>query len=329
MSNSLACVLPGVAFAIGLMATASESRAGPDCRMKRVAAIPATIAAGHVALSGSVNGLPVVMVLDTGAPFSTVDAGLVATLGLSRHPTRMMVSGVDGSFRASAVRIAELRLGNGSVKNQEFVVQPPPPDGRQRPSGGIFGADFLRGYEVELNLAGGMVNLFSRDHCPGDVVYWDSSFYDMPMQVTRDLHVVLTARVNGETLEAFLDTGAATTAIERRAARWRLGLSDDDLAKDPASQTYGIAGHLIGAHFHRFAEVDLNGVTMRNWEIAVLDAPRGEPRWAGAEMLIGLDVISRFRMLISYEEGKIYFTPIPAPVGGPKGASPAPASPGK
>ncbi|HLY55444.1 MAG TPA: aspartyl protease family protein [Stellaceae bacterium] len=293
--------------------------AAEDCALKLFASVPASLDDGELTVPVAIDGLPTRMVVDTGSSVSTIDAGLAGALELPARPSRIRMTGVDGTYDARVVRVGELRLGRGIARDGDFVVQPSAVGTRVRGFSGLFGADFLAGYEVELDLAEGKLNLFLPDHCRGRVVYWDSGYYEMPMDVSRDLHIAIETRVNGTKVKAALDTGATTTALMKRAAKSRLDLSDDDFAKDPEGHAVGVAGRGAVSHLHRFDTVELDGVTLKNWAVNVIDAPGGDARWGGADMLIGLDVITRFRMLISYKEEKIYFTPATA-------KPPAPAS---
>ena len=304
-----------------------SAHAEQNCSLKLIAAIPAELQAdGKLLLSAAMDGLPTKILLDTGANYSMVSAAVVSALKLPLTHTNATLIGADGSLAVTLTQIDELRLGNGTSRNQKFVVQPLPKHGAKESYSGIFAADYLSLDEVEIDLADGKVNLFSQDHCPGKVVYWDQGAYEFPIDVTRDGHIELDVRIDGERVKAWLDTGAGTSFMTRRVAQSQLDISADELNKGAPIQILGLSGQGVEARSHVFGKIELSSFVLKNWPVVVTDPPSGEARYARGtpDMVIGMDVISRFRMFISYGEGKIYFTPAVAPAPA-DGAGPKPA----
>ncbi|HLY55443.1 MAG TPA: retroviral-like aspartic protease family protein [Stellaceae bacterium] len=278
--------------------------------IQQVAEIPARLTqAGQLMIAVTMNGQPEEMLLDTGAPVSFVSDALVNALDLPVRPTGARTGGIDGSFDVRLARVAELRAGNAPSRNQDFLVMPTKA-GRPAPAG-LFGADYLRSYDVELDPAEGKVKLFSPGHCPNGGVYWDKAWYELPFRLADDLHIRLPVSVDGTTVRAVLDTGSPQTAIRLRVAERRLGVLRDQVKAGYIGPVSGTRGHGVDAYRHRFALIDLGGIQLKNWEVNLLDDAGGSAGWNGDEMLIGMDVLGRFRMMIDYGQSKIFFTQQP------------------
>ena len=295
---------------LALLLPVAAVGAEPGCVIEQVAEIPARLTPdGQLMIAVTMNGRPEEMILDTGSPVSFVSATLADALDLPVRPTGARTGGIDGSFDVRLARVAELRVGNAPSRNKDFIVMPTKA-GRPEP-GGLFGADYLRNYNVELDLGEGKVKLFAPDHCPNGGVYWDKSWYELPIRVGDDLHIRLPVTVDGTVLHAVLDTGAPRTAIRLRVAERRLGVLRDKVKADYLGPVSGPRGRGIDAYRHRFGLIDLGGIELKNWEVNLLDDAAGSAGWNGDEMLVGMDVIGRFRMMIDYGQSRIFFTQPP------------------
>ena len=50
---------------------------------------------------------------------------------------------------------------------------------------GDLGTRMFEKVDLELDIAGGKFNLFSSDHCPGNVVYWTKNYAELPLKRDR------------------------------------------------------------------------------------------------------------------------------------------------
>ncbi|HLY54628.1 MAG TPA: aspartyl protease family protein [Stellaceae bacterium] len=333
------------AAALAIMLSAATARAETDCRLKLIASAPATLEPpAEILLAVSMDGLPTKMLLDTGASTSFIDPTIVGVLKLPIKGTTALGVGIGGAFSMATARVAELKVGSAVSRDQDFVIKPFHKDEPIAPYSGIFAADYLSNYDVELDLGEGKVNLFSHDHCQGKVVYWDNSFYETPIRVDRQNHIMLDVDINGATVSGGLDTGASMTFLKASTAEQLLG--KDALAADPVTTSGGLGGP-TAARLHRFSTVAFGGIKLNNWAVSIWEdrakpgastsppamAPmshiRLQTKQATADLpdtIIGMDVIRNFRMFIAYSDSKIYFTPLAAPIAAVKPAPQQPAS---
>lgn len=78
---------------------------------------------GHYVTSGSINGQPVIFLLDTGASDVSVPAGLARKLGMQRGQPRYYAT-ANGRITAYMSRLDSLRIGNISLHNVTASINP-------------------------------------------------------------------------------------------------------------------------------------------------------------------------------------------------------------
>jgi hypothetical protein len=219
-----------------------------------------------------------------------------------------------------------------TAHSQPFFVDQNFGDGQDGRMAGIFGADFLSNYGIEIDLPDQKVNLYAADHCPDRVVYWASEYFKMPFdRGDRPVpKIKIAVALDGHPLHGILDTGASSTALRLGTARSVFGY-DETQAGD---QTYPMSGaaarKVLTAYRHQFASLEFGAITLRNPIIAIapLDAAKTSAPDVGshintrkldqAEIYVGMDVISKLRMFIDYRESALYFTLAKPPAAAPR-----------
>jgi len=219
----------------------------------------------------------------------------------------MMLGG--GIPLSQTVATHTLRLGRLSADRFRFVVAPSQvlsPD-----TMGMLGPDIMGAYDVEIDFAGGKLNIFSQDHCPGQVVYWTQSPYAaVPMKLDSDRHITIPVVLDGKALTAVADTGAARSFMNLDVAKAIFGLDE----KNPALKSLGVVGinNVAATQLYRypFQSLTFEGIQIHNPDIAITkgsDADKGEP-----DLLIGIGVLRQLHLYIAYKEQMLYLTPAEA-----------------
>jgi hypothetical protein len=159
---------------------------------------------------------------------------------------------------------------------------------------GLLGSDILQHYTLDLDFPRAQLTL-----CPAS----------QPPPVTalklRRLwpnQLLAPVRLDGENLTALVDTGASTSLINARGL-YRLGLTPARSAHDPAIAAIGLGGALK-VHVHRFTELRVGPLILR--DPLLLTAAVPEPAY---DLALGLDVLGRQRLLLSYAAQTLDFTP--------------------
>jgi predicted aspartyl protease len=165
------------------------------------------------------------------------------------------------------------------------------------------------------------MNLFSPDHCDGHVVYWSTSYVEVPFR-TLNAHIVVDVNLDGQALRATLDTGSEFSTVSARVLP-RFGLDESSPAMEPIPDSK--PDDLI-QHRYRFKQLSLNGLAVNNPLFYVLpdkvdDAIRkqqpsdklaGDPVYGvqnqAPQIILGMNVLTKLHLFISYKERKLYLT---------------------
>jgi Aspartyl protease len=118
---------------------------------------------GTILVDASVNGQPVVMILDTGASHSMFDAGIFGVSVVQLQQARMNSRGL-GLDADVVVRTADFEIGEESWKQRSIEIADLHPLSKiyGRKIGGIIGQDVLRSFvSVQINYKGQCV-MFQR-----------------------------------------------------------------------------------------------------------------------------------------------------------------------
>lgn len=144
-----------------------------DCALQQVASFDVVIDSNGVAAPITVNGRSGYFLLDLNASFSQLTQPVAEALQLRMMPTRWDKLVLAYGHEVVKVVNQTIHFGNASFQMWTAVVSPPWKDDPKLL--GVLARDFLLRFDLELDLAHNKVNLFSHDHCPGQVVYWTHS----------------------------------------------------------------------------------------------------------------------------------------------------------
>jgi predicted aspartyl protease len=304
-----------VLFVALLGAGLSTAQAAGDCRLKQVASIPITIGpSGRILLEASINDQPVKLLLDTGASFSLLDRSFVQRAGLPLIDTRTLGYGLTGRGINQGTRVGTLKLGTAVSRDGDFAVGDS--TGGRDGGVGLFGADYLSNYDIEIDLAARRVVFYAQDHCPGQVVYWAKEYFRLPLSLTRSKRPDADIAVDGKPLRALIDTGASGNAMRLSVARRLFDIAPDAEGVQHRKAT-GIDGTVDGFN-HVFDSLTFGDITLRNTNVAIesIDVGKGAAN-AGSHMLgtidqedilIGMTLLRKLHLFIAYSESALYFT---------------------
>ena len=331
MAHSKSGIIAAAILGVALAAT-GPARADETCTLRKIAGVKARLDNGNkVLIAAKLGEAPVWFQLDTGAEFSIIRRAVADRLGIPVRDTPNHVYSAAGKDVSDQARVPSLTLGEAVSRDEVFWVYPGGSDGTDDYPVGLFGADYMQNYDVEIDLAGGMVNLFSQDHCKGKVVYWAKEYFALPIHVDREGRITLAAELDGEDLTALLDTGAWSSALEQSVAAHRMGITTDSPNMVRAGTAGDGQGNTLPFWKFPFKTLKLNGVTIHNPDIAVAAIIGTRNIGMGVhmkdvlpyDMLLGMNLLSKFHLYIAYREEMIYYTLATAPPSGSIGSEAA------
>jgi predicted aspartyl protease len=273
-----------------------------DCRPIRLVELPVTPMGNVPTVTLRVNGAPVSFLFDTGAERTILGAAAAKRLRLDAHyEYARRLRSLGGAMAGGDARLASLGSGGLAMTNFRVLVGPvslPPVAGK--PLDGLLGADFFTGFEVDLDLAHRRITLYEPPPCAIAGPDW-SVPYDT-IEANRSLHdrLFFPVRLDGHQLAALIDTGAQLTTLDADSAA-AVGVTGTTLAQDPVTTLRGAAAEMVKSRAHRFAELQIDGQSLRDQTIMVAKLGLQD-----ADLVLGADFLRWQRVWLSYRSHRIF-----------------------
>ena len=266
--------------------------ATPAQACTRVAEARLRLVEGYPVITASLAGRPVSFIVDTGAQGMLVTPETVETLALPLSGLTR-VFGTGGSQPARVVRLPGLRIGGAEMPPLVAPVLPLPLTlDITPPLAGLLGASLLSRFDLEFDVPGARLALWTPDDCPMP------RGTSLPMEVSRAGEAFIPVRINGQSLLALVDTGSRPTILSEATAR-RLGIA----APPSANTAPGVDGTRLPIG-HTRVRLTLGDAPPTDTPISIapLQLDRGD-------MLLGLDQIAHRPLRLLYARGLAVFAP--------------------
>ena len=310
------------------LATASRARAADACKLLELGELPVHMDGLKPMVDVQINGMPVRLIADSGAFFSTLGEGEARRLKLRTFVGReMLVKGVNGYVNAQVEAAQDFTILRHTFKDVEFVVAPNYYSTR---AAGLLGQNILNAWETEFDLANGSIRLWRERDCGNaNLAYWAKdlplSFIHVDPTQDHDHEIRGRVSINGVDVSAIFDTGASRSVLSLRGAA-RVGIKRDDPALLPNGTSGGVGRRQVQSWIAPVQSFKIGDEEIKNTRLRV-----GEIEIQDADMLIGADFFLSHRVLVSNAQQRLYLTYNGGPVfnlDAPEAAepgSPAPA----
>jgi predicted aspartyl protease len=267
-----------------------------------------TMLRGVPIVQAHVNGTPTPMLLDTGATNTVMLPEGVERLRLPTDETRITRGrGVGGSFTTRNVLMRELRVGRRAVANLTVPVIAHALPG-QPVMAGVLGADFLGISDLEVDIPARQVTLHDARSCTAGQPGWAGDYDTVPIRVLPGGWVLVRVLVDGQAVDALLDTGAALSTV-RQSTALRLGMPRAVLSQPVAGQVHGAGQDRLDVRAHRFGTVQVGPDVMRGMIVGITALPEADP----FDMVLGQDFMRSRRLWLSYARQRLYVQRVEAP----------------
>jgi len=160
----------------------------------------------------------------------------------------------------------------------QLIVMPKVGDGTP-PFVGSLAGDILEHYDVEMDFAGRKLNFFSKDHCPGKVIYWKADAYavvPVTLQIPtpddsrrgfrpyspRGSHINVPVTINGKNLTAALNTSSLPSTMSTDTAKYMFGVTAESPGAVPIESPDGDPRHRMFRY--TFPSLTFDEVTVSN-----------------------------------------------------------------
>jgi len=193
----------------------------------------------------------------------------------------------------------------------------------------LLGYDFLRKFDVEFDLAHNVVRLYQPKECNGALAAaWatESRLNEVEIEPIDEVspQIVLTVRINGQPVQALLDSGAEVSILSKRDAA-AAGVTPETPGVALVGTIGGLGGKPVTTWIGPFRTIAIGNELIKNAALPFADlyrrntyTPIGSlvPRTVDERqlMLLGVDFLRAHRVLVAHGERKIYFTYVGGPV---------------
>lgn len=303
---------------IGSLVFAILAATGPvqayECVLNQVAGMD-MISPGSVRpmVPVTINGVPKLLVLDTGGITTQLSPETVSDLKMTLHNTRGRIYNASGHVSNNYVIADSFALGRLTATHLRLMVSPD----NLGQADGLLSSDLLFRYDVEMDFGANKLNYFSQYHCPGKVVYWHAQeIAQVPLLLKDSNSVLVQIKLDGQPFNAVVDTGSEHSIISMPVAKSSFGLEPGSPGVIPAGDVNGDP-HLA-SYAHTFSTLTFEGVTVANPRLLLTPdrmggtAPQTGSRIAGnpdvhlPEMILGMDIMQHLHMYMAFDERKLY-----------------------
>ena len=233
-------------------------------------------------------------IVDTGATLSGIWNSAIQQNSLTyNHVTNANIGAADGMVVLRILKFQSLNVSALSLKPAILTEFPDYYAYYRRPLSGILGADFLQDYLVVFDFPRQKIVFYPKNtnltrKMPG---YFDA----VPLSYSRQFNaLMMKVQVDGKTVNALLDTGAAmTTMLETKAKA--LGISTEGA---PRTFMAGINGNEIPAYVVDIASVKAGTREWANTKVVVSEFK--VEKSDGFSMLFGANHLGETPFAIDY-----------------------------
>lgn len=252
-------------------------------------------AVGRVLAAVTINGRgPFRFIVDTGANRSALSAALVAKLGLVALPgDGIQLTGVTGTARVPAVRIALLEAGDLKLRDRSFPIVETQV---LADADGILGIEGLQDKRLDIDFKHNRVTISRSRSTPAPFGY-----YTVPLRKRSGL-ILAVAQVGSVTARAVIDTGAerslGNNELRRRLERRKLTTQRGRAG--PGTTVYGATadvqqGESLLAPPITIGQAELNNLEVTFGDLYLFRAWQMESMPA---VLLGMDLLGTAEHLI-------------------------------
>jgi predicted aspartyl protease len=296
------------AIVIVIWISAFTAAKAENCKIEKVTALPLTYTNGLAAVTAKINGTDVEMGVDTGAQ-TLVTPQAAAQFHLARDWGRRTkaigttaVTVVDNVLLRN-LEFAGKRYGTLSVAKISLPAASIWYGAKAHPHAGLIGADLLSEYDVDFDLAGSTMTLYKVRGCTKVTPPWTEPYTALAVKITAKHSIVVPVEIDGNKLNAILDTGATGFSITRRGAL-RSGATEAMLKADPLLELSGAAGIKSKQPSHQFKTFVVGGETFRDVSLQLMATQLHDN-----DVLIGQSYLVFRRVWISYSTRMLYVRP--------------------
>jgi len=275
------------------------------CKLNTMAALPVTMDGLKPRVPAKINGADAWFILDSGGLWNMMSPAAAAQFKLSPRPFKgLQLQGVGGVFDVSAVNVKSFNLAGLPFTDVKFLVGGSEPGGG---AAGLLGQNLLRIWDVDYDLANGVVKLVKPVDCADKpLVYWTQTQPYSMIKINgtsdREPHTGATLYINGAAAKVWFDTGASLSFMTLHTAA-RAGIKPDSPGVVEAGVIGGLGRDGAKTWIATFADFKIGDEEIHNARLRFGDVRSGD-----FDLLLGADFFLSHHIFVATSQGKMYFT---------------------
>jgi tetratricopeptide (TPR) repeat protein len=298
--------LSAVLMVCATFLSAPSAVAAAKCKISKVVELPITMDSLRPTIDVKINNRDAKFVLDSGAFYSMISSATAAEYSLKTAPGHygLRVTGIGGTADVGVATVKEFSIVGLIIKNVEFLV-----GGSEVGNAGLLGQNLLENFDVEYDLAAGVIRLFKTEDCGhARLAYWltpEQDFSWMPIERIEPLHphTIGVAYVNDKKIRVEFDTGAFVSVLSLKAAE-RAGIRPDSPGVVESGYSRGIGRGMVMSYIAPFASFKIgDGEEIKNTKLRIADIGLDS-----ADMLVGADFFISHRVFVANKEHKLFLS---------------------
>ena len=302
-------IAPRILAAMLTLSAAACAADPTTCRFTSRTDVRLTTTGRLAAVPALVNGQSLSLVLDTGAVVSFLKPEAAGRAGMSSDTQRSAhLIGLAGPAQYPVGAPDSFVLGG----QPETVTRLPVIDGGT-PLDGNLGMDILGRTDIDLDLPAHRMTLYRGRLCSGQTPPWATASTEIDVKAIGtpggfEVHRLLAeVSLDGHKTYALLDTGATRTLVSERVAA-RLGIDRRQLDEARALQMKTVSRDVVATRPWRFHELAFGTERIDAPRLVVAPVADTLP-----DIIIGMDILSRYRIWISYSGRRMLLARQPSP----------------
>jgi tetratricopeptide (TPR) repeat protein/predicted aspartyl protease len=299
----------GVAVGLAVLSSIVQPAGADDCKLQVLPVDLVPNSSSTILMSLKVDDKPATFMLDTGAFWSVIRKSKIGDF--STHHQRIKVQGLGDKSSNEVAILPSLSIGPLKLEHREMFVVADDMSSDDR-IWGVIGADILKPFDVEFNLAENKLNFFLPSSCGDRVVYWkNDGFAALPFEFNDSNHITFYMQLDGKRIKTVLDTGAFASVLNLSTASWLFDLRPGEPGVEDSGKSVDINGEKLPLYRHRFEKLEIEGLVFNKPLITISKisgANKDERPGQKFDFLLGRHQLRGLHVFISYHEKMIYMT---------------------
>jgi len=235
-----------------------------------------------------IDGEPSDVLLDTGGFWSLITPSFAGRYNVYRSKIEGRL-GLQGIRLNRAVEVPSIKIGSLRTTGVDFFVEP----AGYIDTVATLGGNWLSSMDVEIDPGAKAVTFFPSSHCGSGVVSWPhSDLAELPVRIDRGQHLVtIPLELDGQEVQALIDTGSPETFLSARAAKRLFGIEVDPSAMGKPREVYR----------HRFHSLKMGEIVFRDPWLVIAPMVDRDP-----DIILGMHDLGSLHLYFAYRDGKLY-----------------------